>query len=95
VIYFDELMQLRALSNGLEIFHTFTRQQPPGWDGYARRIDAQMLREVAEPLGKDLRAYICGPTLLVESVADGLVQIGIPPGQIRTERFGPTGNQTS
>ncbi len=92
VIYFDELMQLRAQSDGLEIFHTFTRQQPPGWTGYARRIDASMLSEVIQPWGQDLRAYICGPTLLVESAANGLVQASVPAANIRTERFGPTGD---
>ena len=48
-----------------------------------------MLREVVEPLGGAVQAFICGPTLLVESAADGLVQQGLPPAQIRTERFGP------
>jgi ferredoxin-NADP reductase len=75
----------------LEIIHTFTRAQPAGWTGYARRIDNQMLSEVTGPLGRALRAYICGPTLLVEAAANGLVQIGVDPALIRTERFGPTG----
>ena len=92
VIYFDELMALRAAGDGLEIFHTFTRQQPEGWTGYSRRIDLPMLAEVTGPLGKDFRSYLCGPTLFVESAANGLVQLGIPPSQIRTERFGPTGS---
>jgi ferredoxin-NADP reductase len=69
-----------------------TRAQPPGWTGYARRIDAEMLREVAMPLGTGLQAFICGPTLLVEAAASGLVQLNIPPERIRTERFGPTGS---
>jgi ferredoxin-NADP reductase len=66
--------------------------QPQGWDGYGRRIDMRMLEEVAKPLGNKLKAYICGPTALVEGVANGLVTLGIPTEQIRTERFGPTGN---
>jgi len=76
---------------GYLFFHTFTRSQPPGWTGYARRIDQPMLREVAGPLGKTPQVFICGPTLLVESVANALVQIGIPAAQVRTERFGPSG----
>lgn len=91
VIYYDELMQRRAYSDGLEIFYTFTRSQPPDWTGYARRIDRQMLSEVIEPFGKEPLVYVCGPTLIVESVANHLVQIDIPPARIRTERFGPTG----
>ena len=91
VIYADELERLRAAGRGLEVFHTFTRARPPGWTGYARRIDAAMLREVAGPLGAAPQAYVCGPTLLVEGAANGLVQIGVSPERVRTERFGPTG----
>ena len=90
-IYFDELEQLRSSNTGIEVFHTFTRTQPPGWQGYVRRIDNQMLEEVIKPLGANSQTFICGPTLLVESAANGLVQIGIPSAQVRTERFGPTG----
>jgi ferredoxin-NADP reductase len=89
IIYYRELEQLKERKNGLDVFHTLTRTQPPGWRGYARRIDPKMLREVVEPLGGAVQAFICGPTLLVESAADGLVQQGLPPAQIRTERFGP------
>jgi ferredoxin-NADP reductase len=92
VIYAAELDRLRSANDGLEVIYTFTRAQPPGWTGYARRIDAQMLAEVSRSLGSPLQSYICGPTLLVEGAANGLVQIGIPPGAIRTERFGPTGS---
>jgi ferredoxin-NADP reductase len=90
VIYADELLRLQDSKSNLEIFYTFTRQAPPGWSGYARRIDAQMLREVAGPFGAETQAYVCGPTLMVEVVANGLLQVGLAPGQIRTERFGPT-----
>jgi ferredoxin-NADP reductase len=94
VIYFEELMQRRAFDDGLEIIYTFTRSQPADWTGYARRIDNQMLAEVAGPLGDHTLAYVCGPTSLVEAVANGLVEAGIPAGRIRTERFGPTGGNT-
>jgi len=91
IIYSSELEALINANSGLQIFHTLTRSQPPGWKGYARRIDQSMLTEVAQPLGRSVQVYVCGPTLLVESVANGLVKIGISSNQIRTERFGPTG----
>jgi len=91
VIYRDELDSLAGRGNGLEVAHTLTRSQPPGWTGYARRIDEPMLAEVAAPLGRDVRAYICGPTALVETAANGLVTLGLPPERVRTERFGPSG----
>jgi ferredoxin-NADP reductase len=91
IIYFDELEKLRGDGSGLEVFYTLTRSQPPNWKGYNRRIDDQMLNELVQPFGKSAQVFICGPTLLVEAVANSLVKLGYPPVQIRTERFGPTG----
>jgi ferredoxin-NADP reductase len=91
VIYRAELDRLADASEGLEIVHTLTRSQPTGWTGYARRIDDRMLAEVIEPLGIESRAYVCGPTALVETVANALIRLGLPADRVRTERFGPTG----
>jgi ferredoxin-NADP reductase len=91
VIYREELEQLQARRDGLEVFHTLTRSHPPDWTGYTRRIDAGMLTEVAAPLGQDARVFVCGPTALVENAANTLVQLGIPASAVKTERFGPSG----
>jgi ferredoxin-NADP reductase len=86
VIYRDELERLRG--NGVEIVHALTRSQPTGWSGYARRVDADVLREVAWPPPHGASAFVCGPTGFVEAVADSLVGVGYDPRQVRTERFG-------
>ena len=70
---------------------SLTRAQPPGWTGYARRIDTHMLREVAWPVDQRLLAYNCGRTPFVETAAASLVELGHEPVRIKTERFGPTG----
>jgi ferredoxin-NADP reductase len=90
VIYREELDQLAAHDPGLRLLHTFTRTQPSGWTGFARRIDKAMLQEALNGIGPQPLTYICGPTLLVEAAANGLVELGVDPGRIRTERFGPT-----
>jgi ferredoxin-NADP reductase len=91
VIYRDELDRLAGSDQAFEVFYTFTRQPPADWTGYRRRIDAAMLGEVIKPFDKRAHVYVCGPTLLVEAVANALVQMELPTAQIRTERFGPTG----
>jgi ferredoxin-NADP reductase len=91
VIYRDELAGLTE--PGVEVIHTLTRQQPPGWTGYARRVDATMLAEVAWPPSAEPLTYICGPTNFVEGVARSLTLLGHPPRRIKTERFGATGSQ--
>ena len=88
VIYRSEL---DVRSDGVEVIHVLTRSQPPGWTGYARRVDEQMLAEVAWPVAQRPLAYVCGPTSFVEAVAAGLVGLGHAAGRIKTERFGATG----
>ena len=91
IIYRAELEKLASGDGNVKVAFTFTRHAPPGWTGYRRRIDAEMLSEVVQPLGTGVRSYVCGPTLLVESVSSALVAMELPAGRIRTERFGPTG----
>jgi ferredoxin-NADP reductase len=91
VIYADELEGLAHAEPELKVLLTFTRATPPGWVGYGRRIDQVMVEEVIASFGSRPQAYVCGPTLLVESVATLLLQSGLPREAIRTERFGPSG----
>jgi len=91
MIYRDELERLASTTTMLEVVHALTRVQPPGWTGYHRRIDADMLREVAWPSDQRPLIFICGPTPFVETAAASLVTLGYEPGRIKTERFGPTG----
>ena len=91
IIYSAELESIASANSGVEIIRTLTRSQPPGWAGYARRVDGAMLAEIAWPADQGPRSFACGPTGFVETVASGLVALGHEPGNIRTERFGPTG----
>jgi ferredoxin-NADP reductase len=91
VIFRTELESLVAMGAGLEVVHTLTRNQPTDWTGFRRRIDTAMLTEVAWPAAERPLIFVCGPTPLVESVAESLVQLGHEPTRIKTERFGPTG----
>jgi ferredoxin-NADP reductase len=89
VIYRHELAGRNG--GGLKVVYTLTDSPPPGWTGYARRVDADMLAEVGPPPAERPRIYACGPTPFVEAVADALVRLGHHTGAIKTERFGPTG----
>jgi ferredoxin-NADP reductase len=90
VIYRDELDRLAA-GDEIDVRFTLTREQPEGWPGYRRRIDQELLREIAWPPDERPLVYVCGPTAFVEVAATALVQLGHEPGRIKTERFGPTG----
>ena len=90
VIYREELERL-ANDADVDVTFTFTRGAPADWQGYRRRIDREMLGAVSWPPSEMPRAFVCGPTPLVESVASLLVELGHDPAHVRTERFGPTG----
>ena len=91
IIYRAELDRLAAAGDGLTVAHTLTRERPAGWKGYARRIDREMVRDVAWPKEQSPLVFVCGPTSFVEIASGLLVDSGYDPSWIKTERFGATG----
>ena len=90
IIYKAELDAL-AVDGELHVSYALTREAPPDWTGYRRRIDRGILEAEGWPASALPLAYVCGPTSLVESVANLLLALGHDPARIKTERFGPTG----
>ena len=92
IIYREELERLGSAPGGPAIVHTLTHERPPpGWRGHARLIDAPMLAEVGFPPAAAPKVFVCGPTPMVEAVAEAVVSLGHEPGRVKTERFGATG----
>lgn len=91
IIYREELERLSSNGDGLEVFHTLTREQPPGWQQGRRRVDREMLKDWTWPPSENPVAFVCGPTAFVESVASDLEALGMDSRRIKTERFGPSG----
>ena len=80
MIYADEL--------GDETTLTLTREPPAGL-GRPRRSDrCADSSPAAEP---GVTAFVCGSNGFVEAASQLLLETGLDPGRIRTERFGPTG----
>lgn len=88
-LYAAELDE-QAARPGVEVVHVYTRAAPPGWTGYGRRLDADILAEVAWPPAEHPLVYVCGPTGFVEAAANSLLALGHPATSIRTERYGGT-----
>ena len=95
IIFRDELEHLAAADNGFALTHTLTRAQPADWRGERRRIDRDMLATVGFAASENPRAFVCGPTPLVEQVAADLLALGYAEARVKTERFGPSGGPKS
>lgn len=85
----------RAVLDGVrppaQVDLTFTREAPASWAGATGRVDVALLaRRVIEPAQRP-HILVCGPTAFVETVANGLTDLGHDPARIRTERFGGMG----
>jgi ferredoxin-NADP reductase len=89
LLYRDELLRI-ADEAGMRARFTLTREQPPGWTGLDRRVDAEMLEQVGPGPGDRPKIFVCGPTPFVEHAADALVELGHAPASVHAERFGPT-----
>jgi ferredoxin-NADP reductase len=90
VLYREELDGLASAAVSIHV--TLTRgPAPPGWAGFTRRIDRDMLAGVGPEPARRPRIYVCGPTSFVEEAARLLVELGHEPADVHTERFGPTG----
>lgn len=92
VYYRDELHRRVREDRGLDVAVLYTRIAPAGDRRPARRIDSVDIRELGWPPEFEPRCYACGSTPFVEAAANLLVAAGHDPMQIRTERYGGTGD---
>lgn len=83
--------ELGPTLDGVDVTIAYTRRAAEGSARGVGRLTPADLTTSGWPAGFGARCYVCGPSGFVESVADALVALGHDPGDIRTERFGPSG----
>jgi len=87
--YQRELESFKQTHAHFHVSQTLTRQAPPNWSGFSRRIDTVMLEAIFRSYQKRLpMIYVCGSTEFVDIAANGMVSLGFPAHAIKTERFG-------
>jgi ferredoxin-NADP reductase len=89
LIFRDELLSAQAHQSALAFIATTTRGPRHRPEDFDRRLDRALLREVLAHWARSPRhVYVCGSNVFVEAVTSSLVLETVPPGLIRTERFG-------
>jgi ferredoxin-NADP reductase len=93
VFYRDELQALSDRSHSVSITYAYTRAAPKDWPRPPSRIDATVIATGTWPSNLGPTSYVCGPTSFVENATDLLIAAGHGRENIRTERFGATGER--
>jgi ferredoxin-NADP reductase len=93
VFYRDELKALSDRDSPVGVTYAYTRAVPKDWPRPPGRIDATLIAARTWPSRLAPTAYVCGPTSFVENATDLLIAAGHGRENIRTERFGATGER--
>jgi ferredoxin-NADP reductase len=76
-----------AAELGEETTVVYTRQAPSDRPGPIGRLDAATLQPLLLP---GATCYVCGSAGFAEHASALLVELGVPAGDVRVERFGPS-----
>ncbi len=66
-----------------------TKAEGTGWKGPRGRITKELLTATVPELTKR-RIHICGPAVMMDATNALLIELGVPPGQVKMELFGAT-----
>jgi len=93
IFYRDELQTLSDHNLSIGVTYAYTRAAPKDWPRPPGRIDAKLISTGTWPSNLGPTSYVCGPTSFVENATDLLIAAGYSRENIRTERFGATGER--
>jgi len=81
--------ELEEMTRDLDLAVVHVLSEPPeSWDGPVGVTDEALIRDLCErPDKADWLYVVCGPPPMIDSVEDALVALGIPAGQVVSEKF--------
>ena len=85
VAFRDELERLKDRLN-LAVVHVLERP-PEDWTGETGYVTAEVLTRHLPPSYRRFQFFICGPDPMMDAAEAALVQLGVPPERVHTERF--------
>jgi len=93
VIFREELQQHEHTQTGLRVVYSITcdasLHHTSRREDFTRRLDAELVQQIlAGEAEVPHTGFVCGNNSFVGTVANALVQAGLPPPHIRTERYG-------
>jgi ferredoxin-NADP reductase len=86
-IFAKDIAELQAANPKLHVTVTMDRPESTDWQGHQGRISKELLMHAVPNIALR-RIHICGPVVMMEAVKAILVELKVPPEQVKTENFG-------
>ncbi|MEE8353722.1 MAG: FAD-binding oxidoreductase [Dehalococcoidales bacterium] len=87
IAFRDELDELVAAQPGLRLEYVLSGEEVPAdWTGKWGRITPEVIREVI-PDYRERLFYVSGPPRMVVALETQLVELGVPPAQVKRDSF--------
>jgi ferredoxin-NADP reductase len=79
---------LERLQERLDLTVVHVLEHPPeGWAGETGYVTADVLARHLPPAYRRFQFFICGPDPMMDAAEVALVELGVPPERVHTERF--------
>lgn len=90
-MFIEDLYALKNLyPERLQLNFIFSQEEQE-FEPMAGRLDGDKVRELYKHFGAGLRAtdcFVCGPDSMIQDVTDALIDLGMKPEHVHSERFG-------
>lgn len=87
-VFRDELERLQKRHANLHVVATMTRSDGTVWMGPKGRLTKELIAQSVPDL-PTRRIHVCGPPAMMDVTRAMLADLGVKPGQVFTEAFGP------
>jgi len=91
-IFREELEYLQRRHPNLNVVATMTRSAGTVWMGLKGRFNKELIAGAVPDIASR-RVHICGPPGMMEAIKAMLLELGVPPEQVKTEAFGTAKRQ--
>jgi predicted ferric reductase len=80
--------ELETLKDRLDLTLVHVLERPPeDWSGETGYVTAEVLSRHLPPGYRRFQFFICGPDPMMDAAEAALIQLGVPPERVHTERF--------
>ena len=85
---FDDIIYKPDFLETNQVTITLTKNTSSVWTGPTGRINKELFIKTLETFAQTPLCYVCGMNTFVSAATDILQELGVPVGDIKTERFG-------